>query len=245
MFEYPQFALRNNYNVTNFLWSSWWVNEPPLITGTQVELARSISLPSNFLASGIGLSYFQSGSGIYSYGDPIHSWFNPTFHPLSRLMIADLPDVPADQSEEYVKIPEKEVLYKKEIILSELLSPDQDTFGKYAFKTILATNPNPPVINTFTITPGMLFNVSSTSYDLVCTATVQISSNSVAGELFGVYSLSGIYNNLFPASICGLLRCYDAQCTDYILTVIIFYFVYFCLLSNILIRLTQNLLILV
>ena len=92
MFEEPQMSLYHRHGIRNFLWSSWWVNEPPLITGTQVELARSLSLPSNFLASGIGLSWYNSGSGIYSYGDPLQHWYNIGSKPISRMMIAELPE---------------------------------------------------------------------------------------------------------------------------------------------------------
>jgi len=200
MFEEPQLSLYHNHNIRNFLWSSWWVNEPPLITGTQVEVSRSFSLPSNLLASGIGLSWYNSGSGIYSLGNPVQHWYNFGYEPLSKILIADLPKDPLTSSSSF-----------------EDLTQNANQFsGARNTHTGEAT---PPTIETFVVTPGTTQTISSFSNDLVCTATLRVSENSLGGdELFGVYSLSGIYNSLFPAQICALLRCYDEECTTPILT---------------------------
>ena len=213
MFEDPQLILYN-LGIRNFLWSSWWVDEPPLITGTQVELARSLSLPSNFLASGIGLSWYNSGSGIYSYGTALKHWYNFSIHPLSKMMIADVPINP--EFEQNIPIENEE----------------EEEENIPSFTSNCNTNTSTlPTITTFNILPGESYNISSTSNNLTCNALLRVSVDSNSGELFGVYSLDGIYNNLFPAQICAIMRCYDEECTSPILDTSS-YFDYFELSGN-------------
>jgi hypothetical protein len=195
MFEEPQLSLYYTHGIRDFLWSSWWVDVPPLITGTQVELARSWVLPSNFLASGIGLSWYNSGSGIYSYGDPLQHWYNPSSKPIERLLIADLPIFPEVDSQ---PIP---------LITNQLLSTTKT-----------------PTIVTFQIYAGQTIENSSQSNSLRCNATLKVNPNSVEGELWGVYSLSGNYSGLFPGQVCAVMRCPDEACVDPILTVCYFHF---------------------
>lgn len=191
MFEEPQLSLYVEHGIRDFLWSSYWVNKPPVITGTQVELARSLSLPSNFLASGIGLSWEQSGSGIYSYGNPLVHWYNFGTTPLSKMLIAD---VPKFQAIDYY--------YKKSA-----------TFEHSQLDFTPTSKPTPPTIVTFSVNPGDNITISSTSNNLTCTTSLIVSDNSSEDDLFGIYSLDGIYNGLFPAQICGVIKCLDKECT--------------------------------
>ena len=190
MFEQPQLGLYAREGIRDFLWSSWWVNEPPLITGTQVELARSMSLPSNFLASGIGLSWYNSGSGIYSYGTPLQHFYNPSTLPVSKLLIADLPRW--DHSQFHVPL----------------------FTGSFAWAP---SNISSPTIETFSIVAGETRQIVSRSGDLLCHGEIHANAKSPEGELFGVYSLHGTYNGLFPVQTCALLRCLDEACTSPIL----------------------------
>eukprot|EP00011_Vannellida_sp_DIVA3-517-6-12_P001013 CAMPEP_0114607780 /NCGR_PEP_ID=MMETSP0168-20121206/2240_1 /TAXON_ID=95228 ORGANISM="Vannella sp., Strain DIVA3 517/6/12" /NCGR_SAMPLE_ID=MMETSP0168 /ASSEMBLY_ACC=CAM_ASM_000044 /LENGTH=555 /DNA_ID=CAMNT_0001818659 /DNA_START=112 /DNA_END=1775 /DNA_ORIENTATION=+ len=91
MFQLPQLDLYEELGIRDFTWTSWWVNVPPLITGTQTEVARSLQIPSNFLASGIGMSWYNSGSGIFSNGQSLRSWYNPTSEPKARVLVAEVP----------------------------------------------------------------------------------------------------------------------------------------------------------
>jgi len=189
MFEQPQLGLYARFGVRDFLWSSWWVNEPPLITGTQVELARSTALPSNFLASGIGLSWYNSGSGIYSYGTPLQYFYNPSSEPANKLLVDDLP-----RWDSQFHVP--------------LLS------GSFSWAR---SNISTPTIETFSIVAGETQQVKSQSGGLVCHGEVHANVHSPNGELFGMYSLHGIYNGLFPVQICAIVRCFDDACTTPIL----------------------------
>ena len=62
MFEYPQGSLLE-YGITHFVFSSWWVNFPPVITATQVQQSNSLIKNITILASNSGESWFNSGSG--------------------------------------------------------------------------------------------------------------------------------------------------------------------------------------
>ena len=58
-----------------------------------MQQARSLFFPGNFLASGIGESWYTSGSGIYAFGEYLQTWYNPTTNSSEQILIADIPIV--------------------------------------------------------------------------------------------------------------------------------------------------------
>jgi predicted amidohydrolase len=76
MFYEPQSQISSE-GIDIMIFSSWWINTPPLLTALQVQEAWSISNPSvTLLAASAGNSWRFSGSGIYSNGMPIASRWN-------------------------------------------------------------------------------------------------------------------------------------------------------------------------
>lgn len=207
MFQLPQLALFEDLGIRDFTWTSWWVNFPALITGTQTEVARSSQLPSNFLASGIGLSWYNSGSGIYSNGQPLRRWYNPTSDPKSHVMVAEVPFLVPPHS----------------------LSEERDSFesssdiDESVFESAVSANPCEDLccgcgeevltLTTFNATTGLKETFVATSRNLTCSVTVEVAQESDSGpEEFAVVAITGMYNSLFPAQICGVLHCGGDDC---------------------------------
>lgn len=57
----------------------------------KVQQGWSATFQANLLASGIGASFYNSGSGIYSSGQALVSFYNTIFSPKSTLLVATVP----------------------------------------------------------------------------------------------------------------------------------------------------------
>eukprot|EP01126_Amoeba_proteus_P053594 TRINITY_DN6538_c0_g2_i2.p1 TRINITY_DN6538_c0_g2~~TRINITY_DN6538_c0_g2_i2.p1 ORF type:complete len:451 (-),score=74.37 TRINITY_DN6538_c0_g2_i2:82-1434(-) len=77
--------------ISDFVFSSWWVNTPPLLTATIMQQSWSLVFGRNILASNSGHSWSSSGSGIYHNGKALNFYYNndPTSEH-SKLLIADV-----------------------------------------------------------------------------------------------------------------------------------------------------------
>lgn len=217
MFQLPQLALYD-LGIRDFTWTSWWVNFPALITGTQTEVARSSQLPSNFLASGIGLSWYNSGSGIFSEGQPLRSWYNPTSEPKSHVLVAEVPYlVPPHSLEEETRatpLDMMEDISMRDSAAFELLLNSTDCDG-----LCCGCGQEIMEVVTFSATTGLSETVVATSRSLTCAVTVEIEQESSSGpEEYGVVALTGMYNNLFPAQICALVHCGGDDCEGFSLS---------------------------
>ena len=59
------------------MYSSWWANFPPALISIEVQQAWSRAYTTNLVASNFGLDGFKSsGSGIYSKGNALVTYFN-------------------------------------------------------------------------------------------------------------------------------------------------------------------------
>lgn len=72
------------------MFSSWWVNFPPLITATQVQQANSRSKGITLIAANSGESWYNSGSGIYVNGEPLISYYNVGFSAVNKLLVSSV-----------------------------------------------------------------------------------------------------------------------------------------------------------
>uniref|UniRef100_A0A6B2L4A5 CN hydrolase domain-containing protein n=1 Tax=Arcella intermedia TaxID=1963864 RepID=A0A6B2L4A5_9EUKA len=77
--------------ITDFVYSTWWVNMPPVLYAPEMQLGWSTATQSNLLASGSGMNWASSGSGIYSAGNILQSFYNNDYKPISKLLVADVP----------------------------------------------------------------------------------------------------------------------------------------------------------
>lgn len=133
MFGTPSENYVGMEDVYDLVYSTWWVNTPPDFSATQIQQAWSRTMNMNLLASGNGLNWLYSGSGIYSRGQVLEQHYNPTYHPEEYLLISKVPiftsskdktpDFIKDNTSYKVKIPYVE---RKNWELTESLRLDSD-----------------------------------------------------------------------------------------------------------------------
>jgi len=201
MFPSPQMDLYQ-LGIRDIVFSSWWVNFPPLITSTQVQQATSLMRKTNLLASGIGNSYVSSGSGIYTRGHPLKIYFNPSNSPHEKLLVAIVPklqknDLPNDSSD-FRMIEEKEweneLEYEPETKINDFIALEE-----YAVAIFI------PSANSSA-------NLSISYRNLECQANISVSQDfKDAQEIFGLVAYSGPYGFLKNIEMCAFLKCYSAD----------------------------------
>lgn len=93
-FAQPFQALRA-LNVSNFPYSTFWVNTPPTYDATMVQQAKSRTHGINIIAANNGASDLYSGGGIYSAGEIVAVDFTPGARMVEKLLVGKLPKAPA------------------------------------------------------------------------------------------------------------------------------------------------------
>lgn len=228
MFKEPQTALLQE--VTDFVFSTWWVNYPPLITATQVRMNLSSYLQFcffyvyvcvfsilsdvevqqawsglngvNLLASGIGLSWYNSGSGLYSNATVLATAYNPTSSPTSKLLQADIPLLAKRiRTEKSPQPPFKTQirplpLHREHGQLPRLVRDPTEMYEEIA---------GPPASNTFWSNTGAVGSLQVSEGGVQCSVSYEIGQVQTS-EPFGLVAFQGTYG-LLNASYCALLRC--------------------------------------
>lgn len=201
MFPYPQLYYEQA-NITNLVYSTWWVNTPPYFSANQVQLAWSTVTKSNLLASGIGMNMYTSGSGIFSAGDPLEFYFNPTWNPAQKLLIHTLPKNP--QSDKYNT--------EAKVEGGKKLHDDVET-RRRAIQDIAGAN-----VSVFLASKGAAGSLSVSEGNLTCSVSYQISDSASSEDYYGLAVLNGDYNGLFYGQICAVLLCpSNTTCTGEIM----------------------------
>eukprot|EP01127_Copromyxa_protea_P014977 TRINITY_DN4248_c0_g1_i2.p1 TRINITY_DN4248_c0_g1~~TRINITY_DN4248_c0_g1_i2.p1 ORF type:complete len:368 (+),score=70.41 TRINITY_DN4248_c0_g1_i2:34-1137(+) len=109
MFKTPLYDLHEE-GVTDFVFSSWWVNTPPVLTGTVMQQSWSKVTGSNLLASNSGYTWHSSGSGIFNSGSTLTSWYNSNanLQNVSKMLISEVPRISFFVEEVRRKVKENE-----------------------------------------------------------------------------------------------------------------------------------------
>lgn len=112
------------------------------------------------------MNYYSSGSGIYSNGNVLEYYFNPTWSSSSSLMVATLPKSPQSPSSPPPRtFKEEQITKMEEEYGNEILKCGMDKVT-----TNTATN-----ITTFVASPGTKGVVEATYGNLTCLASYQVS----------------------------------------------------------------------
>lgn len=95
MFAHPtlDYIAQHEPPITDMVYSTWWVNTPPDFSATQIQQAYSRAMGLNLLASGNGVSWLYSGSGIYSEGRVLQQHYNPTYTAMDKLLVTTVPRI--------------------------------------------------------------------------------------------------------------------------------------------------------
>eukprot|EP01122_Echinamoeba_exundans_P012734 TRINITY_DN5414_c0_g1_i1.p1 TRINITY_DN5414_c0_g1~~TRINITY_DN5414_c0_g1_i1.p1 ORF type:complete len:520 (-),score=35.43 TRINITY_DN5414_c0_g1_i1:2311-3870(-) len=187
IFGYPGLDLIRAYNVRHFVYSTWWVNTPPLMTATQIQQGWSEFFNVTILASNSGRFWYNSGSGIFVGGSIIASRYNSGNSPSNFVLVGSVPAaIPRDEfgaASQGVAAPTK---YFRGLDLKYVNFNGSMVSGYHYFQ----------------------LSVSGLS----CRATVKISQSSSTniGHMY-FYAASGALTPLFPSKACGVIRCPSAD----------------------------------
>ncbi len=192
MFALPATALAQLHGVGAFVYSTWWVDEAPLINGVQTQAAFADAFNAMLLAAGIGLNMYTSGSGIYAGAATLASTYNPTMKPRSQLLVAQLAvSVRAPAPRRRIPPPP---------------AP--------AAAALLTSN-----YTVVPLAPRSAGAVSGAQGRVSCQFAWS-GRQSARAELFALLVLDGPYNGLFPLSLCAVVRCATlrvASCNEFTL----------------------------
>jgi len=214
LFEEPQKQLYQ-LGVTDLVFSTWWINYPPMLTATQVQQAISYQAQINLLAAGSGTSWFNSGSGIYSEGNVLATFYNYNFTSQDKLLAATVatkqsPTASKATIETATKSTNAAETPLYDIYPSLLISADVNNFLGVSVKTFAAVS-------------GSSGTLSVSSANLTCVLNYEISniSNTESSETYGLLASTPpmTVSWMKPADrVCTLLKCLNATtCGDFAL----------------------------
>ncbi|GAM27308.1 hypothetical protein SAMD00019534_104830 [Acytostelium subglobosum LB1] len=198
LFEEPQSTLVAA-GVNNFVYSTEWVNGN-YAYARQIQQAMSYNSRSNVLASNIGSINMMSGSGIFSNGQPMATFFNPTFSPQSHLVVATVPSDPSS-----VQAQQLSTFYSE-----PLCSDDQPP--KVNMRPNYSGVPPNTFNSSFTIfkPSSHQSNIALQSENNGFVCNLKYSTKEVPGDQhFAVVSFNGFFNGHWNAQICMVAICLD------------------------------------
>lgn len=191
MFAKPQLELLDRDGVTNLIFSSWWVNTPPILTATQIQQGWSRAFNMNMLASNSGYNVRTSGSGIFSKGSALASFTNPSRQPRNRMLIADVPKLG--------KRPEN----PEGLHLPNVARIETENLATASKPLILHGKP----LRTYDIVGETITDRISVQ-GLSCSFTYRLASEPKLNDsALILYAASGYLTPLFPSIACGVATC--------------------------------------
>jgi len=171
-----------------------------LITATQVHVASSFLENTNLLAAGIGYGWHSSGSGIYSKGKILESYFNSNSQSANKLLIAKVPII------------EKKEIDKRPIPQSDQKVSQMRGLLKPNFKPFDLSNADVKIFST----ADKRGRIEASISNLKCSLNFVVSNLSVSSnEQFALFAQVGKYCALQNTQICGLVKCASgSNCLD-------------------------------
>lgn len=134
--------------VTDFVFSTWWVNTPPLGSATMIQQAFARQTQINLLAANAAACPDSCGSGIYSKGDVLATSFTSNVDYSSSTLSATLPTL----------TPVTVVTPDHPFTLNTLESPEaEECYGPYPIKgRCVQFTPEAGVETTMSVNDGTL-----------------------------------------------------------------------------------------
>jgi len=144
----------------------------------------------NLLASNSGANFYNSGSGIYSDGEILQTFYNPTWNPDSVLMIATVPDISDRESATFPDIRSVDKLFS---VLAEFT----------------------PAVETMKPVPGQSGTLQTNYEDISCEVHYTVSASSEeTDEIYGVVAYSGPSGLLPEFQLCGFVKCANGSASS-------------------------------
>eukprot|EP01132_Coremiostelium_polycephalum_P001510 gene1510-1902_t len=202
LWQQPQTDLLEKYGIANLVYSTEWVNTI-YAYAISIQQSWSFTTQSNVLASNIGLFSLTSGSGIYSNGDVLASYANPTMRPGNMMLISELPKNPRTTARRKDSTPI--IINDIDIPVKGQLKPSK----KIGLLNLVGNDPNQlnATIVPFLTQPYYPQTVTSENNGLKCTFNYQISNTQQPRQLFILGSYNGMVQNYFHTQLCFVSIC--------------------------------------
>jgi hypothetical protein len=194
VFETPSFDYARE-GITDIVFSTAWVNVPPVQTATQAQVGWSHNYQANIIAANLGTNFRTSGSGIYHNGTALVTYYNPTINSSEKFLIETLPTFDNSRT-------------RNDNIFA--VSAKDST----SFHTDI--KPNDIIIKTFKAKKGVSGSFYETVKNLTCSInyTVSETNSEVSEDIFGLAAVNAPNLPLIlpaPFMYCGLFRCKGSE----------------------------------
>ncbi|KAH3743314.1 biotinidase precursor [Pelomyxa schiedti] len=189
MWEHPQFDLYSK-GIDMIAFPTWWLNSPPQ-TAVQVQQGASLMNNITLLASNGGSGCSVSGSGIYSRGNVVTSFWNRKPSPEDKLLLGSV-----STTSQYLGVSHE--------ITRNYSSPGEPChpWPDIGTKSVIYTE------------PGSNVSWSATMSTLQCNATLQ-ANNASQSSAYILVAYVGTYPSYPELHIetCSLHPCANADCS--------------------------------
>jgi pantetheine hydrolase len=188
VFDTPSKSLIYDLNITNILFSSWWVNFSPIINAIQVHQAFSFYHQINLIASNPGIGAPASGSGIYSRGKALQAFYNPTKTHASKILVSKVPIIrDIDIKDDSPKLGKT----KRRVSNSK----NRDRSGQPVFS-----------YSSFIPAKSSMYSFTQSAGGLICNISCTV-GNITDDGVYAAFAASGYGFPLFIEELCGLIKC--------------------------------------
>lgn len=214
MFQ-PRDRFVNETKINSWIVSSWWVNMPPQINALQMQMAYSREFQVDLFVANSGYSWHSSGTGGYSKGNVLGSWYNPSSYPLTKSVIVkqsnscNVTDIlSTHEIKNQFKDSKETIQYiKNKINIPTLNTNIHDSKSNILLKEseldiyiLNATISDPKSLN-------LTFNNHLQAQTIQCDISGSIQLNPDESHIYALYARSG---RIWPArigDICGVIYC--------------------------------------
>ncbi|EGC36744.1 hypothetical protein DICPUDRAFT_150765 [Dictyostelium purpureum] len=209
LFQEPQQQLIQNYSIKNLVYSTEWVNVN-YAYAREIQQSWSKLNNANVLAANIGSTSLVSGSGIYSNGNFLSSFLNPTTKPENKLLVSRIPKDPSIQAPSVNR--KESGVPKDPSIQASSVNYKESNYQAFKHESFGSSVETPTSINAtivpFTIEPNQVNqSITSINNNFTCNFIYSTSSNVESGQLYSLISFSGFFNGFFYAQLCSASRC--------------------------------------
>lgn len=215
-FRYPGFALaEGELGLENFILSSWWENNGtlPLVSAVNMQQAFARGARANLLGCSVGVSFFNSGSGVYNGpGQEQNFVYNVQFPSLDMHIVSmELPVSPRTQElphpwKRTISITQEE--YKGFLAVepreSNIVAPPGP-------RSRLISMPEDATVSELTISSGdTSTGVILTNGGLECAFSFATSNSTISEGSFALMAYQGPYfDGMLYADVCAMFKCND------------------------------------
>lgn len=179
--------------VRDVAYSTWWVNVPPFLTGTQVQAGWANASGANVVAAGAGHNGWRSaGSGVYAMAEGSEGRMKTTFKPNSSS--------PQEAAVALAGLVGRRLEAERRVDRRGGRAIAGAAAGAQAQRRGARW-----LINETKFVPGAPQRVSAAVDGVDC--ELELEAGPTANQVYAVVAAQGWYNGLFPTVMCGVCAC--------------------------------------